>query len=99
VTTHIDLDELAAGMGALGFGEFVDFFISQRADGTLTSSELVCLSFGDGGYRVWYRDMGKDYEILTTPDGEQARRVFIDETQRLVDDRYPTRERSDRKEP
>lgn len=89
--TATDLDGLAAEMTAMGFGEFVDFFISARANGTMTSSELVCLSFGDDGYRIWYRDMGKDYEILRTHDGEHARRVFIDETQRLVDTRYPRR--------
>jgi hypothetical protein len=90
---HLDLDILAAEMRSMGYGEYVDFYIANRADGTLPSSELVCLSFRDGAYRVWYRDMGRDHELLTTDDPAEARRIFLDETQTLVDARYGSRRR------
>ncbi|AWB93605.1 hypothetical protein [Aeromicrobium chenweiae] len=87
----LDLDALAARLRAKGYGEFVDFFISNRADGTLTSSELMCLSFRDGRYRVWYRDMGQDNELCLTEDPHEAERVFVHHTRRLVKARYPRR--------
>jgi hypothetical protein len=49
----LNLDDLAARMAGEGFVEYVDFFIANRADGTLTSSELVCPSFRDDVYRVF----------------------------------------------
>jgi hypothetical protein len=93
-TMGLDLDDLAARMTAAGFREYLDFFITNRADGTLTSSELVCLWFHDDVYDIFYRDAGQSLDILTTHDPAEAERVFVHETRVLVDDRYPGRKRS-----
>jgi hypothetical protein len=87
----LNLDDLAARITSERFGEYVDFFIANRADKTLTSSELVCLSFRDDVYSVLYRDAGESRDLLRTPDPAEAERVFVQETRRLVDARYPGR--------
>ncbi|MBC7633919.1 hypothetical protein [Aeromicrobium sp.] len=85
----LDVDALAVEMSAQGFGEFVDFYIANRADGTLPSSEHIGLRSDDGRYDIWYRDMGVSRQLLTTTDPEEARRMFIDETRKLVAVRRP----------
>jgi hypothetical protein len=87
----LDLDDVAARMTAAGFGENVDFFIANRADGSLTSSELVCLSFRDVVYRVFYRDAGESRDFLRTSDPAEAERVFVQKTRRLCEARYRRR--------
>jgi hypothetical protein len=61
----LDLDALAAEMAGMGFGEYVDFFITSRADGIMVSSEFIGLYDLDGVYEVFLRDMGKSHDILT----------------------------------
>jgi hypothetical protein len=64
---------------------------SPTAPTALTSSELMCLSFRDGRYRIWYRDTGQDSELCLTEDPHEAERVFVREVRRLVEARYPRR--------
>jgi hypothetical protein len=89
MSADLDFDSLAREMTGMGFGEYVDFYIANRANGTLPSSEHIGLFLKNGVYEVWYRDMGTSRDLLVTTKPDEARRLFIEETRRLVAERRP----------
>lgn len=79
------LDAVADHLTARGLTECVDFYIPGRLPGTLPSSEHVGMwAKPDGGFEVWYRDMGSSRVLLESDDFATARRRFVDEAVELA---------------
>lgn len=68
-------DELLAA----GAAEGADFAVHGAGTGVGLGSELVVLRGDDDGWHVVYRDMGRDRELLRTPDFAEARARFVEE--------------------
>lgn len=79
------LDELAEHLKARGLTESVDFYIPGRLPGTLPSSEHVGMwARPEGGFEVWYRDMGSSRVLLESEDFAAARERFVAEAVELA---------------
>lgn len=78
------LDRLAEELSDMGLAEQTDFYITGRFPMDVPSSEHLGMSYRDGLYRVWYKDMGSKRALTETADFAAARDVFVREALHLA---------------
>ncbi len=61
-----------------------DFFVPSTGIDGVSSEHYGLTTTDDGGFEVYYRDMGQQQSVGTTRDAEQARAMFVDRVLELA---------------
>lgn len=86
---HARLDALAERLTSRGLGEFVDFYMPHRVDGSspLPASEIAGIRFDPeaGGFEVYVRDLGATTVLTEGATWTEAEPAFVSAVDDLVD--------------
>lgn len=77
-------DGVADELSRMGLAEDLDFYLVGRVKIPAPSSEHIGMSYRDGLFRVWYKDMAQKKPVVESPDFGEARAAFVDQALHLA---------------